>query len=174
MKFYTYIGVSCRSFTNGETYGELSRGNNGNLMSNVSEWVANQDSESPSFLLLEGTESNKARVFDSGATRNSELGKLDYDGFLSPDVLISYAEYMHKQRTMEDGTFRDSDNWQKGIPKTEYMKSMWRHFMDVWKTRRDGYDSDKKVPSKESKIEQLNALLFNVMGLLHEELKNNK
>lgn len=112
-----------------------------------------------------------SRIFDSGASRNSDEGKFDYDGFLSPNVLKSYAEYMHKMRFLEDGSLRDSDNWQKGIPKSQYMKSMWRHFMDVWTTRRDGYNTKKETCAYEVKIEQLNALLFNVMGLLHEELK---
>jgi hypothetical protein len=112
------------------------------------------------------------RVFNTGASRNSDEGKFDYDGFLSPTVLKSYAEYMHKMRYLEDGTMRDSDNWQKGIPKSQYMKSMWRHFMDVWTTRRDGTTSDGSKVSPDDKIEQLNALLFNVMGLLHEELKD--
>jgi len=114
---------------------------------------------------------NTNREFDTGANRNLDVGKFDYDGFLSPAVLKSYAGYMSKMRTLEDGTTRDSDNWQKGIPRSQYMKSMWRHFMDVWTTRRDGYDASKKRVSKDAKIEQLNALLFNVMGLLHEELK---
>jgi hypothetical protein len=112
------------------------------------------------------------RTFDSGASRNSEEGKLDFDGFLSPSVLKSYAEYMESMRYLEDGTLRSSDNWQKGIPKKEYMKSMWRHFFDVWTTRRDSYDTSKQKVSSKDKIEQLNALLFNVMGLLHEELKD--
>ena len=109
---------------------------------------------------------NAARVFTSGASRNSDEGKFDYEGFLSPSVLKSYAAYMHKMRLLEDGTLRDSDNWQKGIPKDQYIKSMWRHFMDVWEARR----SDIYV--KTERVEQLNALLFNVMGLLHEELKS--
>ncbi len=56
------------------------------------------------------------REFISGATRNSEEGKLDYEGFLSPLALARYAQYMHRHRELEDGTLRASDNWQKGIP----------------------------------------------------------
>jgi hypothetical protein len=119
---------------------------------------------------------NASRVFESGASRNSDDGKLDYDGFLSPQVLKSYALYMHKMRYLEDGNLRDSDNWQKGIPKSQYMKSMWRHFMDVWVGRRDISKDIGTVDryTKEERVEQLNALLFNVMGLLYEELNNNK
>jgi len=36
----------------------------------------------------------KVRTFDTGATRDTEDGKLDYEGFLSGRVLKRYAEYM--------------------------------------------------------------------------------
>ena len=114
------------------------------------------------------------RQFPSGATRNSDLGKLDYDGFLSPTVLKSYALYMHKMRYLENGDMRDSDNWQKGIPKSQYLKSMWRHFMSVWTESRFRKETKPHCHnSQEAYVEQLNALLFNVMGLLHEELKSS-
>ena len=107
------------------------------------------------------------RFFDTGASRDSDIGKLDFEGFLSPSVIDSYAKYMDSNRTMSDGSTRDSDNWQKGIPIEQYMKSMWRHFFSVWKNYR------YKSVSKNYRIEQLNALLFNVMGMLHEELKSD-
>lgn len=100
------------------------------------------------------------RKFTTGATRDNDETKLDYEGFLSPLVLERFAEYMHKHRKQADGQLRASDNWQKGIPKEAYMKSMWRHFFSVWKSYRLG----------ELKEEELCALLFNVQGLLHEEL----
>jgi len=105
----------------------------------------------------------EARTFDTGATRDTDEGKWDYEGFLSPLVLERYAEYMHKNRIQSDGELRDSDNWQKGIPKDAYMKSMWRHFMDVWMYHR-GHDEWQME-------EALCAMLFNVMGYLYEELK---
>lgn len=101
------------------------------------------------------------RKFKTGATRDTDKDKLDFEGFLSPLVLERYAQYMHKHRFQADGQIRDSDNWQRGIPKDAYMKSMWRHFFDVWKGHRKGL-----VPQ-----EEMCALLFNVMGYLHEELK---
>lgn len=105
---------------------------------------------------------NNVRKFKTGATRDTDCGKLDYEGFLSPIVLERYAQYMNKHRTQSDGTPRESDNWQRGIPANVYMKSMWRHFMDVWKSHR-GTKLDE---------EALCALLFNVMGMLHEQIKN--
>jgi len=103
------------------------------------------------------------RQFDTGATRDVEDGKLDYEGFLSPLVLHRFAEYMHLHRVQADGIARDSDNWQKGIPKDAYIKSGFRHFMDWWLEHR-GY------PSREGLEDALCALLFNVQGYLHEVL----
>jgi len=76
------------------------------------------------------------RRFDTGATRDTDEGKLDFEGFLSPLVLERYAQYMNKHRKQSDGKLRDSDNWQKGIPLKAYIKSLWRHFFDLWKIHR--------------------------------------
>ena len=70
-------------------------------------------------------EQGPVRTFDSGATRSDEPDRLDYEGFLSPLVLERYAQYMHEHRKRADGTLRSSDNWQRGIPRDEYMKSGW-------------------------------------------------
>lgn len=113
------------------------------------------------------------RVFTSGASRDSDEGKLDFDGFLCPNVLESFAEYMHENRKLKDGSLRNSDNWKKGIPKEQYVKSMWRHFHSVWKSQQKHPEATVGKPTREYKIKQLNALLFNVMGLLHEELKSS-
>jgi hypothetical protein len=100
------------------------------------------------------------RLFPSGATRDTEDGKLDFEGFLSPLALEAFAMYMHRHRTQADGSLRSSDNWQKGIPVEVYMKSAWRHFFAVWQGHR----------GEGIKTEDLCALLFNVQGLLHETL----
>lgn len=101
------------------------------------------------------------REFSTGATRNLDADKRDLEGFLSPLALRAFAEYMHANRKQADGKLRDSDNWQKGIPIESYMKSMWRHFFEVWSKHRN-------APSTAAPIqEDLCALLFNVMGLLH-------
>lgn len=104
------------------------------------------------------------RHFDTGATRDSDIEKLDYDGFLSPLVLKRYAEYMHQHRRQADGGLRASDNWQKGIPRSAYLKSGWRHFFSWWSHHRG-------VPADESLEDALCALLFNVSGYLHEQLR---
>lgn len=109
----------------------------------------------------------EGRTFVTGAYRDSDDDKYDYEGFLSPLVLEAYAAYMHKHRTQSDGQMRDSDNWQRGIPPEQYMKSAWRHFMDLWKEHR-GY------PSRDGLDEALGGLLFNVMGYWHEHLRERR
>lgn len=116
---------------------------------------------SPQSITLPNSE---MRTFDTGASRNLEEGKLDFEGFLSPLALKAYAEYMNRNRTMANGQTRDSDNWQKGMPKDVYMKSMYRHFFDVWSNHR-GIETDEDMNTN------LCAVLFNAMGLLHENLK---
>lgn len=104
------------------------------------------------------------RYFETGATRDDNKNKFDYEGFLSPLVLEEYARYMHKARKQADGKMRDSDNWQKGIPLKVYMKSLWRHFMELWKQHRG-------IKCQFNKKDALCGILFNTMGYLHEILK---
>ena len=108
-----------------------------------------------------------SREFETGATRDTNEGKLDYEGFLSPIVLLEFAKYMNKHRKQSDGKLRTSDNWQKGIPPDVYIKSMLRHFIDLWLEHR-GYKS------REGLLEALNCLLFNVMGYYFEILKDKE
>lgn len=105
------------------------------------------------------------RTFPTGATRDAELGKPDYEGFLSPLVLKRFGEYMLTHQTRAEGGYRASDNWQLGIPIHEYLKSAFRHFMDVWLWARH------PTLEREAKVDEaLTALLFNVQGMLHERL----
>lgn len=128
-------------------------------------WTTDQDLGDENDYQAE--DSGQKRTFDTGATRDTDEGKLDFEGFLSPTVLELYAEYMHKNRFLRDGTVRDADNWQKGIPTREYMKSGFRHFFDWWKLHRG-------LPARDDLETALCALLFNVMGYLHEILKEKQ
>ena len=104
------------------------------------------------------------REFESGATRDTDESKLDYEGFLSPLVIQRYAQYMHKHRKQADGKLRDSDNWQNLFGENHYdvcMKSMHRHFMDLWLFHR-GYQGRDDIE------EAICALLFNAMAYLHK------
>lgn len=107
------------------------------------------------------------RSFETGATRDVDHDKPDYEGFLSPLVIEAFGRYMHAKRTQADGTIRDGDNWQKGIPYDSYMKSGWRHALDWWMCHRG-------FKPRDLLIEALCALLFNVQGYLHELLKEDR
>jgi len=104
------------------------------------------------------------RNFETGATRDSADDKFDYEGFIDPLVLERFGEYMHKHRKQADGALRASDNWQKGIPKDAYMKSVIRHLMDWWKQHRGHSGQDTLEDS-------LCAVIFNAQGYLHEIIK---
>lgn len=106
------------------------------------------------------------RVFETGATRDSADEKLDYEGFVSPIVLRRFAEYMQQHRVMVDGSLRDSDNWQKGIPPEVYVKSLVRHVVDLWCAWR----TTKGRLSRREFDDLLCAIMFNAMGLLYERL----
>lgn len=106
------------------------------------------------------------RTFGTGANRDSDTAKIDYEGHLSPTVLEVYGLYMHRHRFLADGSVRDSDNWQKGMPLSVYMKSLWRHFLDMWKVHRG-------IPLKEPLVFIICGILFNAMGYLHQFLKEN-
>ena len=109
------------------------------------------------------------RTFDTGATRGTNVEKLDPFGFMSPVVMHRFSEYMHKHRVQADGSLRDSDNWKKGMPIMEYVRSLIRHTTDFWMVmsgfapRFDTHTTDPE--------EIACAILFNVQGFLHEVLK---
>jgi hypothetical protein len=104
--------------------------------------------------------------FATGATRDADEGKLDYEGFLSPLAIKRYAQYMHEHRMQSDGTLRDSDNWAKGIPRRKYMKSLYRHVLDVWYLLREY----PELATTNDIQDALCGVMFNSMGMLHEIL----
>jgi len=110
------------------------------------------------------------RRFKSGATRDNNEGKFDFEGFLSPLVLEAYAKYMHKNRLQADGKLRASDNWQKGFGDNHLdvcIKSLWRHFLDLWKEHR-GYKSRDGID------DAIGGILFNIMAYYYWILINRK
>ena len=113
------------------------------------------------------------RQFDTGATRNVEGDKFDYEGFLSPAVLERFSRYMHAHRKQRDGSLRDGDNWQKGIPREAYTKSLVRHTMDFWRLWRGGEVKDPDTGEPATAEDLACAIMFNIMGWLHETLKTN-
>ena len=109
------------------------------------------------------------RTFESGATRDTDQGKLDYVKALSPIVLRRYVQYLDKHRLQPDGSYRDFDNWKSGIPLDVYRSSTGRHFMDAWLLTEGHATSDNHGPVEIQ--DALCAQLFNIMGQLHELLK---
>lgn len=109
------------------------------------------------------------RTFDTGATRDSDEGKLELWGFNSAAVEKRYGEYMHTHRVQADGKLRASDNWKKGIPLSAYKHSLSRHLNDL-RLLLEGYPE----MADETDLEVvLCAVKFNVDGMLFETLKAN-
>jgi len=102
------------------------------------------------------------RTFTSGATRDTDEGKLDWEGFISPIAMRVFAEYMHKHRLQADGTLRTADNWQKGMPRRQLIKSLVRHAWDLWFCWRADPENTKEL------VALLCAILFNVQAMLLE------
>ena len=110
------------------------------------------------------------RKFKTGATRDDNEGKLDFEGFLSPLVIEAFGKYMNKHRKQADGKLRDSDNWQKGFGDEHFkvcMKSLYRHFLDLWMEHR-------KLPSREGLDDAICGILFNTMAYYHKILINRR
>ncbi len=115
------------------------------------------------------SEAGVMRQFSTGATRNVDENRPDFEGFLSPLALERFGEYMAKHRKQADGKLRDSDNWQKGIPLSAYMKGLLRHVLHMWQRHRGWPVRD---PLAGADIEEdICAALFNLQGYLHEHLK---
>lgn len=137
----------------------------------------------------------KIRKFESGATRDSAEGKLDYFGFRHPLIEQSFAKYMHGHRKLPDGSLRDANNWWKGWDSMISLQSMVRHLEDLQALHaglvvleirsKQGvdkvyYDLSKNIPYKPKKDETvkiinkeecLNAIKFNCNAYLLDYLK---
>ena len=108
------------------------------------------------------------RTFETGANRDLDDNKLDFEGFLSPLVIEEYGKYMHRNRRLKDGSIRASDNWQNHFGENHYsvcMKSLWRHFHDLWMEHR-GYKSREGVE------DALMGIIFNVMAYADKHYKD--
>jgi len=107
------------------------------------------------------------RKFKTGATRDIDDNKIEPAGYMHPLVIKRYSEYMLKHQIQSDGNKRDSNNWQKGIPKDVYMHSGWRHFLDWWLEH-------NKEKSRDGLEDALCGMLFNTMGYLYEVIKQKE
>lgn len=123
-----------------------------------SEWLAHAESEAI------------VRTFETGATRDTDNTKPDYEGYYTPRVIHCFGEYMTKNRHLKDGSLRDSDNWQKGMPREVYMKSLWRHFHATWWEHRRWLNGEPEY-NRSALIEDLCGVIFNAQGMLDTVLK---
>lgn len=107
------------------------------------------------------------RTFESGATRDSDDGKIDYEAILSPLVIQRFGEYMLQHSTLPDGSKRSGDNWQHGFGLDVTLKSLWRHHVDVWALHRS--EQQHTIEMEEA----LCAVLFNAAAYLHQLLSDD-
>ena len=103
----------------------------------------------------------KVRTFATGATRDTNAGKPDYTGYCCPLVKKRFGEYMLNHQTQSDGQVREANNWKKGIPYEEYIRSGDRHWTDVL-LHLDGFHAT----AREELEEALCAMFFHVQGAL--------
>lgn len=113
-----------------------------------------------------------SRVSETGANRDTSMGKLDFEAAISPLVLMAYLEYITKHAKRPDGTYRELDNWQLLFGTHEEhrnicIKSAYRHFIDLL-MEHDGYDSREGID------EALGGLLFNIMCYWFSILKERR
>jgi len=109
------------------------------------------------------------RKFDTGATRDTLEGKLNFVKTLSPLVMERYVQYIGEHRLQSDGSIRNWDNWKNGIPQEVYLEGEDRHHRAVWKLVQGfpAFDNHGPVTLEDS----LCGVLFNAIGMLHEILK---
>lgn len=112
------------------------------------------------------------RTFETGAYRDTEEGKNDYAGFLSPLVIRAFGDYMRKHQLQSNGEMRRSDNWKSMFGEHHNnvcLSSAWRHFLDLW-MENEGFRS------RDGLDEAIGGLLFNVMSYWYKilvERENN-
>jgi len=116
------------------------------------------------------------RTAFTGANRNSAIGKVDYEGAISPIVTQAYGEFIERHAILPDGTKRSNDNWQNLFGtydehKEICIKSAYRHFLDLL-LEHDGFKSREGID------EALGGLMFNIQAywfaILKEKIEKDK
>ena len=100
------------------------------------------------------------------AFRNSDENKPDFIDAISWTALDRFAGYMQSQKE-KFGV----GNFKKGMPIERYERAMVRHMKQYIKNKYEKGEDEKKK-------DHLSAIVFNVLGIIHEEemlkIKNQK
>lgn len=104
----------------------------------------------------------KITTFDTGAIRDSQEGKEDYIETISWSAFKRFAQYMTGKKAKYG-----AGNFKKGIPIENYEQSMLRHVQKYLENKYEGGTVEKEE-------DHLSAILFNVFGIMHEELRAKK
>lgn len=97
--------------------------------------------------------------FKTGAVRDTQEGKPNFYECMSPLAYWRYGLYMSKASAKYG-----EDNWTKGIPIESYIKSLERHLVKLKAELKYGI-------TMEEGVDHAAAIMFNIMGLLHEQDK---
>lgn len=104
---------------------------------------------------------NKITKYKTGAIRDNREGKLDLIETVSWTALNRYSKYMTEKKAKYG-----SGNFKKGIPIESYEQSLLRH---IDKYLRNKYENG----DDELNEDHLSAIVFNTMGIMHEECQTN-
>lgn len=100
--------------------------------------------------------------FATGAVRDSQEGKEDYIETISWSAFKRYSQYMTgKKKRYGQGNFK------KGIPIESYEQSMVRHLQKYLENKYEDGECEKEE-------DHLSAIVFNVFGIMHEELRGKR
>jgi len=107
------------------------------------------------------------KKYETGATRNKRDHKYEIGKFISPVALSMYSQYMHGHRVQADGTLRDGDNWQKGIPSEDCGESLLRHSRSADAILKGFRVIDPDTGEPETILRATCGAMFNSICILH-------
>jgi hypothetical protein len=109
------------------------------------------------------------RTYDTGATRDTEEGKLRFHAALSPYALAALVDYMRRHNNQ---AHRCEENWKQGMPLEDYLGSDIRHTVSWWTLHDSIAGAGTLLPEQlTALIDALCGDLFNAFGYLHELTK---
>lgn len=100
---------------------------------------------------------SRKTVFPSGAIRDSQEDKPDFNETISWTAFNRYAKYMTGKKSKYG-----AGNFKRGIPTESYVKSMLRHVDKFMRNTFENGDDEKNE-------DHLSAIVFNVFGIMHNE-----